>query len=313
MQGLELSRRFFAEWGEPELEKRFPGLLQRAAVGLAGEGSECFGYDDALSLDHDFEPGFCLWLTAEDYRAHGFALERWYAARPRAFAGFDRQKLAPVGGSRHGAQEIGDFYRRFLGTPGAPETWEQWLYLPQQSLACACSGAVFRDDTGMFSRVRETLRQGYPRDVRAKKLAAHSLLMYQAGVYNYPRCLARDERGAAQLAVFEFARHAISLVYLLNGVYEPFYKWVYRGMREFSLLSGLGESLTALTELGNAPEEAAAKQETMEEICTLVARCLFEQGWSASPEPDLEKQAYAVQKGIRDPEIRNLHIMDGAG
>ena len=62
MNGLELSRAFFEECGRPMLEESFPSLLPYLAAGLCGSGSECFGYDDALSRDHDFEPGFLLFL-----------------------------------------------------------------------------------------------------------------------------------------------------------------------------------------------------------------------------------------------------------
>ena len=65
MNGLELSRAFFETWGRPILEESFPQLRPFLAVGLCGPGSECFGYDDAVSRDHDFEPGFCLFLPEE--------------------------------------------------------------------------------------------------------------------------------------------------------------------------------------------------------------------------------------------------------
>ena len=61
MKGLELSQAFFEEHGRPMLETQFPELLPFLAAGLFGSGSECFGYDDVTSQDHDFEPGFCFW------------------------------------------------------------------------------------------------------------------------------------------------------------------------------------------------------------------------------------------------------------
>ena len=60
MKGLELSKRFYETYGAPMLSEKFPELEDKLAIGLVGDGSECFGYDDDISRDHDFEPGFCI-------------------------------------------------------------------------------------------------------------------------------------------------------------------------------------------------------------------------------------------------------------
>ena len=62
IRGLELSERFFGEYGLPMLREQFPQYMDMIAAGVAGEGSDCFGFDDAISRDHDFEAGFCLWI-----------------------------------------------------------------------------------------------------------------------------------------------------------------------------------------------------------------------------------------------------------
>ena len=49
------------------IERNFPKLVGRYAAGMVGEGSGCFGFDDEISRDHDFGPGFCIWLTDDDY------------------------------------------------------------------------------------------------------------------------------------------------------------------------------------------------------------------------------------------------------
>ena len=98
MNGLELARAYYEAYGKPMLERDFPGLLPLIAVGLTGSGSECYGYDDGLSRDHDFEPGFCIFLPDETVidRPTAFRLERAYAKLPKAMDGASRGLTAPT-------------------------------------------------------------------------------------------------------------------------------------------------------------------------------------------------------------------------
>ena len=66
MSGLELSRAYYEAHGRELLEQRFPQLFGRMTIGLAGEGSECFGFDDLYSEDHDF--GHQAWRQEWDCR-----------------------------------------------------------------------------------------------------------------------------------------------------------------------------------------------------------------------------------------------------
>ena len=119
MNGLALSRAYFEQYGRPLLEEQFPDLLPFLAAGLFGSGSECLGYDDEVSRDHDYEPGFCIMLPDEETvdRRSAFLLERAYAKLPREFEGFRRQLILPAGGARHGVMRTADFLMEKTGTP----------------------------------------------------------------------------------------------------------------------------------------------------------------------------------------------------
>lgn len=304
MKGLELSRAFYEQFGKDMIAEQFSDVADRIAVGLVGEGSECLGFDDEISTDHDFEPGFCLFITAEDERKFGFRLQRAYSKLPKEFMGFCRQPLSPVGGNRHGVLVIEDFYEKFLGAPTAPDTAERWLFTPSQTLRSASNGEVWRDDLGIFSGIRSKLIMGYPEDVRRKKIAAHALMMAQAGQYNLPRCLSRSDVGAAQLCIAEFIKNAISTVYLLNNAYEPFYKWAYRGMRELDLLSDMADKLPLLF---TADEPTKLLGNIADEICEAFHRL----GLSNHTDNDLSVHAYKIVNTIKDGILRNMHILDG--
>ncbi len=306
MKGLELAKAFYEEYGIPMLQE-FPDLLGSVAIGLCGSGSECFGFDDKFSKDHDFEPGFCLFLPGEETvdRRQAFLLERAYAKLPKEFMGYARSDLNPVGGNRHGVLRMEEFFISKTGTPDGELTLEGWFATPEYALAEATNGAIFRDDGGVFTAIRQKIAY-LPKEVRQKKLAGHLLLMAQAGQYNYNRCIARGETGAARLAAFEFAKSAIHTVFLLNETYLPFYKWQFRAMKELPRLAGLARPLEQL--LSSAEKENADR---IEAIAAAICEELRAQGLSAAPGAELERQAYAVNDRIADGSIRNLHILYG--
>ena len=310
MKGLELSRRYYESFGMQMIREQFPENEEIIAAGLTGSGSECYGYDDDISQDHDFEPGFCLFIPGEEIvdRKTEFQLERAYAKLPREFEGFSRAKLAPVGGNRHGVFRIDDFFLNKIGCIPEKMTVENWLSVPDYALAEAVNGEMFRDDAGLMEDPRRILRN-MPEDVRRKRLAGHLLMMAQSGQYNYRRCLGHGETGAAQMAVSEFARHAMATAFLLSGRYMPYYKWAFRAMRELPEGEELAVTLEWLISTGNGPDMAEDKYFQMEGIASRVIETLQDQHLTEATCGDLEKHAYSVNDGIGDGNVRNLNIL----
>ena len=333
MKGLEIARAYYEQYGEPMLRERFPGLMPFVAVGLAGSGSECWGFDDEISRDHDFEPGFSLFLPGEDVvdRRTAFELERAYAALPKEFMGLRRSLVAPVGGPRHGVLRTAEFMTDKVGKADGNLSLMEWLYMPEFSLAEAVNGEIFMDGYGEVTAIRERLRRR-PEDVRLKKLAGQLLLMGQSGQYNYRRCLQHGETAAAQLAAVEFVKSTMAAVFLLNDVYQPYYKWCFRAMRALPKLALTAELLEYLLTTDNEPNTAEEKSRVMEGIAADVIGELREQGLlgelreqgltgtdvnretqgrglTGAVGADLEKYAYMVNDMISDAQVRNMHIL----
>ena len=310
MNGLELARAFYTEYGEAMLHEQFPQLADKIAVGLCGSGSECFGFDDDVSRDHDFEPGFCLFLPGESVvdRRDAFLLERAYAKLPKEFGGLRRSLVQPVGGSRHGVLRTAEFFTEKAGTPDGNLTTEQWFRTPEYALAEAVNGELFADPYGEVTAIRQRL-SAMPRDVRLKKLAGHLLLMAQSGQYNFSRCLAHGEKAAAQLAVNAFVQSSMAVVFLLNERYMPFYKWSFRAMRRLPELSALADTMECLLTTDNEEPMDAVKQELIEDTATAVIGALQDRALTDAVCTDLEKHAYSVNDRIGDASVRNLHIL----
>lgn len=311
MLGLDEARKFYNECGAKMIEREFPDYVGRIAVGLVGHGSECFGFDDGVSRDHDFETGFCMWLTREDEAKIGFALTRAYDRIKKDYNGTKAEHSSVIGANSQGVQVIGEFYRRYTGCEGAPRNWREWLHTESAYFAEATNGEVFRDDLGEFSDIRRQILTGMPQDVRIKKIAACAVRMAQTGQYNYSRCLSHKEEGAAMLALCEFVKNAVEMIFLLNRAHAPYYKWAFRAMRNLEKLADMCAPLEFLLTADNDAPTRQVKQGIVEDICTAVANELKEQGIAECEGNYLEPFGFAAMKKIKTAEIRNLHILVG--
>ena len=309
MKGIDLSRAYYEQYGKEMLEKDFPELLPFLAAGLLGSGSECFGYDDEVSRDHDFDPGFCIFIPGEDKvsRKDAFRLERAYHDLPKEFMGLERPDQQPVGGARRGIIRTEDFLMEKAGTPDGCLTLSQWMTVPEQLLLEVTNGELFFDSLRQLTEARSRLAF-FPEDVMKKKLAGQLLLMGQSGQYNYLRCIRHGEKAAAQLAAVEFVRSSASVLFLLNRRYQPYYKWCFRAMRSLPRLSILAELLEYLLTTDNEDGISMVKYDVIESISADIAAELERQNLTSVSAAELERHAYSVNDGIGDPHLRNAHV-----
>lgn len=275
ISGLELSKCYYETYGKAMLKEQFPEYADRVAAGLVGHGSECLGFDDMWSKDHDFGPGFCLWLTEEDYEKVGQKMQEAYEALPKAFMGYPARNTSKRGGGRVGVLSIPEFYEEFTGN-GA------WSEMEDEKLAMAVNGEVFDDPLGEFSAIREQLQNGMPFAVWKRRLANAVALTAQAGQYNYGRCKKRNDIVAANLALDEFVGEGMRTAYLLNRRYMPYYKWAWRGL----------ENLERLSELKPLFEQVLSsegeRESVVEEICARLLEELKRQNLTYGEETFLE-------------------------
>lgn len=312
MKGLELSKLYYEEYGEAMIQRHFRQYENHIAAGLVGMGSECFGFDDELSQDHDWGPAFCLWLNSELYAEIGAAIQVAIADLPKSFANFTAREESSWGAGRTGVFAIGQFYRQFIGIDHVPTNLQQWRAIPEANLATATNGMVFTDPSGEFSAFREGLKQFYPEDIRLKKIACRCMTIAQAGQYNFMRCIKRGELVAAQCAETEFINNAISMVFLLNKQYKPFYKWMHRALQHLPILGATTYNLCAdlvnahLVESGNKIYER--KNILIESICQNIIAELQRQDLTNSASDFMLAHGPLVQRKIQNTTLRNMNV-----
>lgn len=310
MKALSLAEQYYHAHLKATFLEQFPVLFDQMAFGLVGTGSECFGYDDELSKDHDWGPRVCIWVDEQVYIQEAERLQMAY--KSLVTNAVDNQ--AP----RDGVLSIQRFFAYFLGNSGLPKSWKGWLVLSDEHLAHCTNGKVFSDPSGQFSRYREVLLSYYPDDVWLKKISATCIRVSQYGQYNLQRALKRNDVLGAEYCRAEFCSQVVSLACLLRRTYKPFYKWQYRKLDELGVL---GLSLKdRMLSLYSTPINAEDQvMQGVEEVVSLLIDALVTHerisgrlpSWITSKTQKqehnyLQNYGFAVNAMIQNKSIREL-------
>lgn len=243
---FDRSRRFYEAEVVPMIHEKFPEAEARIAVGIVGEGSDCFGFDDFVSRDHDFGTGVCLWLTDEDYEKYGNLLSILYNELVNKHDSNLTERLM----ERRGVMTIHSFYSNILNidcdTKNAIITDKDWRRLDHSCLATATNGVVFRDDLGKFTAYRKALLNYYPDEIWKERIDMELHLFSQSMQVNYARCMTRKDIVAAEMCRAQGIKSAMQLFFLLNRTYPPYYKWTFKKMEELEGTGDISELIAKL-------------------------------------------------------------------
>jgi hypothetical protein len=203
---------------------------------------------------------------------------------------------------------VGDFYRQLIGVPHLPQTIGEWTRVPEENFALAVNGEVFYDGAGEFTQLRNSLLDYYPEDIRRKRMAAACMKIAQSGQYNHLRMARRGDWVAVRLTLARFSEAALSLAFMLNKVYQPYYKWSYRRLGELPLLAQQLASPLKRLALAADFSEAALKeqQQQIDAICVALITEIRRQGLAESDDPFMVAQGEEIQQSIHNEGLRQL-------
>ena len=328
LSGIELSRRFYGELVAPWLRQAFPNL--RHAAALIGYGSELLGFDDAMSQDHNWGPRVLIFVSEADFAAHAQAVVGEFARiMPAEFGGApigfaNRPHPSPasagaLGDIRHGL-EVWTLEAHLQGrvgiAPDEPRDHLGWLGLSDQRLLTVTAGAVFHDDDGRLTALRQRLAW-FPRDVWLYKLACQWRRIAEEQAFVGRAGFVGDNLGSRVIAA-RLVRDVMRMAFLIERRYAPYPKWFGSAFARLPCAAEIIPHLERALEADAWPEREAA----LAQAYFAVARLHRARGLPGDFEPEIghffsrsfvvinsEAIKDAIAAEIADPALRALPII----
>jgi hypothetical protein len=237
--GIKLNEFFYNEAIRPILDEYFPSLPYSAS--LAGYGSDVLGYDNPVSVDHDWGPRLQLFLTLEDYEAYREEIHKCLCEHlPPEFRGFSVNFSKPDlsdGGTiamepvNHGPVNhnikiftLKSFFKTYLGVDPFEEISPvTWLTFTEQSLLEVTGGKVYHDGLGELNKLRDKF-SCYPEDIWLYKMACQWQRISQEEPF-MGRCGDAGDEAGSHIIAARLVRDMMKLCFIMEKKYAPYNKW----------------------------------------------------------------------------------------
>jgi hypothetical protein len=229
--GTELCGAFYEEAVHPLLS----GRLHSAA--LLGWGSDVLGYDTERSTDHGWGPRLLVIVDRADVEAVSGLLDD---KLPELFRGWPVRFGWDNVPARHHVTvtTLRTWIVDWLGvdaTRGMSSV--DWLVVPQQRLLGVVAGAVYADESGALTQLRNTL-SWYPDQVWRWLLACQWRRLAQEEAFVARTAEVGDELGSA-ISAARLVRDVMRLAMLLESTYAPYQKWLGTAFNRLKHTDGL--------------------------------------------------------------------------
>lgn len=224
IKGLELTEVYFNE-NRALLMNKIPNECKEyITIGLFGLGSECYGADDEISEDHDFDQGFIILVEDSVSKECFKQIEEAYSSLPKLY-----KRFYLLNQPKHGVHYLSEYLNGYLGVADIKN-------ISKESKALICNGRIFYEGfMSTFSKLRYNIRKEtnyeFLIDLSLKALDINKYIPY-----NLKRALDRNDKYTYKALKNNLVNHLIEFYYIYHKKYLPHDKLRLKLMDENSII-----------------------------------------------------------------------------
>ena len=249
IKGRILSGQFYLESVRPLLR----GLLHDAC--LVGEGSDVLGYDQPISMDHNWGPRLTIFLADE---SEASVIHRNIIAHlPESFRGFPTRRDESA--DNIVVTTVSKWLQDNLSIADIDELKiSDWLSFPQQHLLQFTGGALFSNSLGQYEHAKKIL-SWYPDDVWRWMMASQWYFIWSTERLIFRTQEAGDSFGS-QLIVQKLIRLIVEMCFLQHRQYKPYDKWIGSAFKRINDSQGFVQMISEIVSCQNVKRQITLLQ-----------------------------------------------------